>query len=520
MKRYQFIIGTACLMALVSGCALKEQAVSKAMVSTDKASLEADADACMEADPFKAEISVNADTVRVTASRSWTAVIKTEDGNGWATLEGKEHINTGGIMETSDLVVIFDRYKGSENRNATLSIYCAECDAPLVIPIVQKAYEPKVMIEAVDSPTGISSEGGECWIIVRSNTKWKTAISEEESTVVPNISLLEGEDSRAIRLDFPANPDDEMARFATLVVNGNGCQQQKMEFIQSQSERFFFLSGEVPEHALPYESSIYIPLRSNGPWSASVSECSFENGRLEPSEGLYAYSGIHFNYDNHGADPQAGEKHALVTISREGMDDIVVEFTQKGSIHLNFGHFDPEYEWDGQMSGDDEKTYKPYTVVTKVFSEPGSIPYTYTSGTYAGMATDCITSNGGYTFTMYGSDCGIYYVPGSYCFCIGKKQGDYVSFPAFEGWRLTEMYYEASCRNVTPYTIRDLEGNVIEGGEYTRTVKTIPISREYNDMHHHLFPKTEPGTPYRMVLEESLRSISIKDLCLVYEQYE
>lgn len=504
MKNLTRIIGIVGLLWMAASCSLKDPAVSEARISTDKTSVEVEAE-------------IAADTLKITSTRSWTAKIKTSDGGNWLSVSEKEHINAGGVLETSEIVLSFARYKGSNERTASLSIYCAEYDKELVIPVVQKAYSPKISIEAVDNPVGISSNGADCYVTIRSNTSWKASIIKEESTVIPNLSIVEGNDTQTIRLEFPVNPDDELAKFAKLCVKADGCEDATLEFVQTQSERFFFLSEAVASEIVPYESSIYIPLRSNGPWTATLSECTFENGRVEPSEGLYAYSGIYFNYSLHGEDPLAEKKHALITISRDGMDDIKVEFTQKGSIHLNFGHYNPDYEWAGTQS---DEEYKPYTTVTKVFSEPTSFPYTYASGIFGGVETDCITSAGSFVFKMYGSDCGLYYVPGSYCFCIGKKKGDYVIFPTFEGYRLSELYYESSCRNMTPYTIRDDQGQIINGGELTNTVKTVPISREYNDMHHHIFPQTAPGASYRMVLEETLRVISIKDLCLVYEKYE
>jgi len=520
MKKLTCIIGSLALLASAASCSLKEQEPTAATVSTSKAGIEVDADAAFSADPFSSETPGVTDTLEITSTRSWTVSIKTEDGNAWVKPSVKEHINAGDVLETSKLALNFSRYKGSTARKAILTIYCTDLNKSVEIPIVQKAYVPKLSVEAVGNPADIPAEGGECWVVVRSNTNWKADISKLESTVIPNISLVEGDDTQAIRLDFPANSNDELAKFAKLVVSSASCEPASLELVQSQSERFFFLSEPVAKEVIPYEDKVFIPLRSNGPWSATLSECTFENGRVEPSEGMLAYSGIYFNYSMHGEDPLVGNKHALVTISREGMEDIKVEFTQKGSIHLNFGHFNPDYEWEDTGSSEEEFSYKPYTTVTKVFSEPASFPYSYTTGTYGGVQTECITSAGGFSFKMHGSDCGLYYTPGSYCFCIGKKQGDYVIFPSFEGYRLSELYYEASCRNMTPYTIRDAQGNVIEGGELTKTTQTIPISKEYNDMHHHIFPGTKAGENYRMVLEETLRVISIKDLCLVYEKYE
>ena len=94
---------------------------------------------------------------------------------------------------------------------------------------------------------------------------------------------------------------------------------------------------------------------------------------------------------------------------------------------------------------------------------------------------------------------------------------DYVRFPALEGLRLATMYYEASCMVATPYTVRDDYGEVIKGGEPAETLQVIPLTCEHHDMHVHQFPETIAGEHYKLTLEEDLRFISIKELCLVYE---
>ena len=102
--------------------------------------------------------------------------------------------------------------------------------------------------------------------------------------------------------------------------------------------------------------------------------------------------------------------------------------------------------------------------------------------------------------------------------CVGKIKGDYVLLPALEGYRLSTMYYEASCKAVTPYTVRTEEGDIIKGGEYSVTKQVFPLTSEHHDVHVHQFPETLPGERYRLTLEEDLRFISIKELCLVYEK--
>ena len=70
---------------------------------------------------------------------------------------------------------------------------------------------------------------------------------------------------------------------------------------------------------------------------------------------------------------------------------------------------------------------------------------------------------------------------------------------------------------MVPYTVRSESGDVIKGGEYSVTKQVSPLNSEHHDVHVHNFPETVAGERYRLTLEEDLRFISIKELCLVYE---
>lgn len=504
----------------LGSCSLKQPMVQDAALSTDQQTVivESDNVAAAKLEPAsEGEMRVST-TIMVSSSRSWTVSVKTEDGGAWITTSENEHVNISGQMETTPLALTFERYKGNTERRATVTIHCAELSQELTIPITQNAFKPSLAVKTITDPLGISADGQDCELLVIANTSWHAGIDAQVSTVTPSVSMIEGENVKHITLSFPSNTNDELAHFATLVLSADGCESVRTEYVQTQSKRFFFLSEAVPSEIIPYESEVFIPLRSNGAWKAEISDCTFQNAVLTPSEGNSAYSGLYFTAD-HGADPEMYLKQATITITREGMEPIVVKFSQRGSIHLKFGTFDPEYVWDGQTL-DDANSYKPYTTSNPAqFSSPTSFPYSYATGTYAGEPLDCITKKGGYTFTAFGQDCGVYSSAGAYLFCIGKMKDDYLMFPSIEGYRLGEMYYEASCRAQVPYTVRTEDGEtIIQGGEYSVTTRNVPIERDINDMRHHIFPSTEAGARYRLNLEETFKFISVKDICLLYEK--
>lgn len=488
-----------------------------ARLSADVTSVEVDANGDLYRNPFSDEPSVLNDTVMVSSSRSWTVAVKTEDGGNWVRLSLNERLNVSGTLETVPLVLTFDRYKGSQDRKATMTIYAADMAEPLVIPVVQKAFVPVLEVSSDGAPAVVPSIGGQCYMMVKSNTGWTASVDESRSTVVPVLSMLEGEGSHAVLLTFPDNANEESARIATLLVKAQGCEDCVLEFVQNQSDRFFLLADQVPSVLEPYESELHIPLRSNGAWTATLSDCTFENAVLQPSSGSQALNGFNF-YADHGSDPTVSEKKATITISREGMEDIVLSIRQKGSIHLSFCEFNPEYVFDGRFT-DPNTPYKPYISKSYPFSSPTSVPKSFSVGTLAGQVTDCIMTRGGFVFTMFGGDCGIWFDATAFGWCVGKMKDDYVLFPALEGYRLAEMYYEASCRASNPYTVRTEDGvEVIKGGEVSFTERVVPVVSNHHDMHVHVFPDTDAGARYRLNLEEDYRMISIKDLCLVYEK--
>ena len=502
--------------ALPFACSDDEGSPEAALLHVDETDLSVPADAALLADPFGEETPAVTDTVWIQSTRSWTAAAETSDGGDWMHISTGERINVTGQVEKFPLVVTFDRYRGSRPRTATLTIYGMDIEEPLEIHYTQKAYVPTVEISA-DGDGIVTADGGEVSVIVRANTSWTASIDESASTVIPSLSATAGSGTQAILVTFPQNPDDEKARIARLVIQASGCEDRTLELIQTQSERFFFLASPVAEQREPYESSINIPLRSNGPWNATISDCTFENAVLTPSSGLVSYGGLTFSAD-HGADPEVEEKHATITLVREGMEPIVVKLSQRGSIHLKICSFDPEYEFTGSDYFNMDTPYRPYASNGQPFSYPTSFPNTFSAETYKGVEVNCETRAGGYVFTLYGQDCGAWLSYAELGLCIGKRKGDYVAFPAIEGYRLSAMYYEASCKVSTPYTVRTEEGSILSGGEYSVTRQVVPLTSEHHDVHEHHFSGTLAGERCRLTLEEDLRFISIKELCLVYEK--
>lgn len=509
MKRFHYLIFPFAILLILVSCDRKSSEAPYLGSNRDR--IETPSDAVAYADPNEIFPTVVRDTVMVSSTRSWSATISTMDYGDWVSLENAEHINVSGIMEETPLVLVFDRYRGTEKRTAKLEIFAADLERSLTMDVVQDAYKPFLEVVAPDSH--LPSVGAECQVIVRSNTHWTAIVMQDLSSVMPDLSVKEGNNSSVITLTFPNNMDDQAEKKAVVKFMAEGCDARLLEFSQNRSERFFCLDENVPEEVAPYLNRIHIPLKSNGAWTAEISDCTFSNARLEPSYGTNSLSGFDFVAD-HGSDPQEEMKSATVTIHREDMEDIVVSFCQRGSIHLHTCNINPEYEW----LKPDLTPYSPYESAGFPFSSPASLPNSFSARTHAGEAVDCVMKDGGYVFTMFGSDCGVWFSSSNTALCIGKMKDDYVLLPAIEGYRLAAMYYQASCRVAVPYTVRTEDGSqIIKGGEYALTSKVVPVDTEYHDVHTHIFPQTSAGERYRINLEEDYGQISIKDLCLVYE---
>ena len=516
-KKLIHFLCTLSLAAILASCEQGNETSSPAQLSVNATTVSVPSDAAFTHDPFSEEAAVLTDTLWVDATRSWTVKIETADGGDWIRANVGERINVTGKPEKYPLVVTFDRYRGNQPREATLTLFGVDMEEPVVIAYTQEAYTPKLELSTLEGGDIVTSNNGETYAIVKSNTSWTASIDQAASSVIPSLSAVSGMDSQAILLTFPTNPDDEKARIARLVIKGAGCGQQTLDFVQTQSERYFLLASPVAEQREPYESEILIPLRSNGPWTAELSDCTFEDASLTPAAGQICLNGFTFSAA-HGFDPEVEEKHATITVTREGMEPIVVKLSQRGSIHISVMSFDPEYEYTGNDPYSIEAPYRPYKSNGYPFIYPASLPSSYSVGTYKGVEVECGTKLGDFVFTMYGQDCGVWLNSLDMGLCVGKMKGDYVLFPAIDGYRLAAMYYEASCNAVTPYSVRTEEGDVVKGGEPTVTKQVFPLIGEHHDVHEHHFPETLPSVRYRLTLEEELRSISIKELCLVYEK--
>lgn len=512
------IVYRLCMLAFIPitwACMQENKASGPAYLNVSSTAVTVPSDMALEMDPSLEAVPPVTDTVWVSSNRSWTAVTETADGGNWLRADLAERINVTGKDERIPIAVTFDRYRGSQPRTATLTVYGVDADAPVVIDYTQAAYSPSLELSAKDGNNIVGPAGGDGCAIVKCNTTWTVSVDESASDVTPGLSVTAGQDSGEILVSFPANADDEKARIARLVVSAEGCSPKYLDFIQTQSERYFMLAGEVPARLEPYEKEVLIPLRSNGPWTAEITDCTFENASLQPSSGQTAMNGIVFTAD-HGSDPEVALKQATVIIRREGMEPITVQFSQRGSVHLSVLTYDPEYVYDGRDPYGYENPYRPYMFNGQPFVYPTGIPSSYSTGTFKGIEQDCETE-GGQVFTLYGRDCGFWVSPYDYGLCIGKMKGDYVKFPLVEGHRLEAMYYEAACKAATPYTVRSEDGEIIEGGEYTVTSQVVPVESNHHDIHIHNFPGTSADERYSLTLEEDYRFISIKELCLVYE---
>lgn len=515
-KKFFDFLSMTLTAGILCACQINDVTKGLSQLNVNATEVTIGADNALVKDPFAESTLPLTDTIWVSASCSWTAVVETADGGDWIQSNVNERINVSGHLERFPLVMSFDRYRGSLPRIATVTLYGVDVETPVVVTYTQDPFVPILELEAFEGNNLVGAGNEECYAVIKCNTAWTASIDVDASTVVPSLSATAGTDSGVILLSFPENIDDEKARVARLVVNASGCVPCYIDFIQTQSERYFTLSDSIPERLEPYVDELNIPLRSNGPWTAELTECTFKNARLIPSSGLQALEGFIFSAD-HGVDPEVTEKKAVITIRREGMDPIVVSFTQQGSIHLKFITRNPDYVWDSRDYYSEDTPYRPYESCEKVFVYPESFPYNYTSATYKGVELECETALGGYLFTLYGQDCGVWFNSAEFGLCVGKLKGDFIQFPNIEGRRLAQMYYEASCKAKVPYTVRSESGDVIKGGEYSVTKQVAPLYTEHHDIHAHNFPETVVGERYRLTLEEDLRFISIKELCLVYE---
>jgi len=483
-----------------------------ASFEANKLSIVLPSDDVMTASPADGLSDEIADTVIVSSSRSWRAVLECEDEPSWARLNREEFINTAGKLRKDTLIVYAIRNAATAERNASISLFAQE-SIPVVIPVSQKGFVPFLAAKPDKNPLFIDYTPDTCTVVVRCNTSWTAEIDERSSGV--EMSTSDGNGVGSINVSFPYNFNDEKGRTAHLRIKAEGCPDAVIGFVQSQAVPFFHLEGEVAPEQSPLTDAINIPLRSNKAWSAEISDCTFSNARLEPSSGTNTVEGFNFIAD-HGEDPEVAEKHATITIRREGVEDIQVSFSQQGSLHLHFMDYNPSYN---ATYTDPSKTYMPYTAAEWQFSSPEQdvVPNSATQRTWAGTDLECL--KGSYTFTMHGTSAGVWYNGRREGWMVGKSLNDYILFPAIEGMKLTRILFESSALLMTTFSIRTADGaTIIRGGEKRSTAELEYITKDINDLQEIVLTDTQPGTAYRMNNDSFGAALSIKDLCLIYQK--
>lgn len=483
-----------------------------ASFDANKLSIVLPSDNVLTATPSEGLSDEISDTIIVSSSRSWRAVLECDDESSWAWLNREESVNTAGILKKDTLIISAIRNTEASVRNASLRLYAQE-SSPIIIPVEQSGFSPFLVAKADKNPLFMDYAADTCMVVVRCNTAWTAEIEDSSSAV--EISRSKGNGVGSIKVTFPYNFDDERGRTTHLRVKAEGCPDAVVSFVQSQAVPFFLLEGNVDQVQSPLASVINIPLRSNKAWSAEISDCTFSNARLEPSSGDNTVSGFNFIAD-HGEDPEVAEKHATITIKRQGMEDIQVSFSQQGSLHLHFMDYDPSYN---ATYTDPSKTYMPYTATEWQFSSPEQemVPGSATQRTWAGIDLAC--QKGLYTFTMHGTSAGVWYNGRREGWMVGKSLNDYILFPAIEGMKLTRVLFESSALLMTTFSIRTSDGaQIISGGEKRSTSELDYVTKDINDLQEIVLTDTQPGVAYRMNNDSFGAALSIKDLCLIYQK--
>ena len=452
------------------------------------------------------------DTLWIESNRSWSIMIPETDQE-WLSSSVSEYVNVTGQMQSYPLVISCPRNQESKVRSSLLTVFASGCD-PIEVPVRQNSFEPVLKLECLNGDNKLNFSADTCHMVVRSNLSWTLEV-ESGASVDVKLSSAKGKGVKPVQACFPYNFDDERGRSVVVSVNSDGQEKSSVEVFQRQSESFFKLGEWTDGRQNPLLPKIHIPLESNSAWSAEIVSSTFSNARLEPSYGDATITGFDFVAD-HGSDPEVDEKHAVVKIHRDGKDDIVVSFSQEGCIHLKFLSYNLEYN---AKYTDPTASYMPYLPYDWVWVSHDEETFPISAGAreFAGQEVN-LEMKGGYVFTTFGKTNGVWYRSRKEGFQIGKSLNDYIKFPAIEGMRLSRMLFESSALASTTYTVRTEDGSgIIKGGEKTSTSEFTMIYEECNDVKEAIFPDTQENTRYRMNLESVGACISIKELCLFYE---
>lgn len=336
MKRLITISLAILLLFFIQGCLERNIAETQAKLTSSLDSISAEAE-------FLPGTSDSLRTVRIISNRSWYAHLN-EQGDvldpskgefvSWGKLDITDHANLTNVTDTVDLNIIFTRNLSESPVNGVLNLY-AEGEKMLSVPVVQSGAVYRLSADA--DKLSVSCLKDTVKVYVDCNTSWSASLSEATTADV----ILDNEtgfDPDTLLVIFNQNLDAVNTKLASVILKAQSCEDCAINITQEKAVPYLRLADNIQTAISPIASDAEFSFQTNRNWSVRADESSslidiaFDKSAGEPSSDEIK---VRFTFRNPGDDPCIVNS-AKIIISAEGNEDLVLDYTQRAPLKLDF----------------------------------------------------------------------------------------------------------------------------------------------------------------------------------------
>lgn len=458
MKYYSFLVAVS-LPLFLCAC-LKNDGEHEAVpsISIDRTAITTGADP-------------TADTIYIASNRAWSLIL--DPSCDWLSVDKTEHINLLGASDRTPLILSVADNPVKEARSTSFRIVGEGISQ--TVQVDQAAIVYRLSVTSPHEVTGIDDRGTTVRIAIETNDTWTATVLDGATA---EVSLLKESGYRSEMLEVLVAPnlDKETRKSATVRIEVAEC--DPVEVVLDQKAMVPFVSCSVPEKDRLVDPNVFssiggtrwFDVESNAAWQASVNtELTTASGVSLPVESgsgnmesfKVVVSEANLDFDH--------EKRIVIDFQPEEGELFRYEMVQqKGSII------------DFEFRDQDHKTKNWPFVMPE--ANPGE----------SNKGEGWFYTPGGYCLHCYASGALYLNLNGFQC---GNAITDYIELPAVPERalvRVTLIDYNGS----TLPDIRDAQGNVVKGGEYS-TDFTYYVPMIWN------LYGTEKGKAYRIVTNKA-----------------
>lgn len=282
-------------------------------------------------------------TVRIISNRSWYAHLndvgdpldpKEEEFVTWAKLDISDHANLTNVTDTVDVNITFSRNFDQTPVHGVLNVY-SEGEKVLSLPIKQNG--AVYHLSATADKASVSCLADTVKVFVDCNTSWNALIAEETTADVV-LANNEGFDPDTLIVAFRQNLDAIRGKDAKIILSAESCEDVIITLSQDKAFPYLSLVSDTHSKIPSGINEAEVVFRTNSNWTirstdeSTLSDISFDRVSGGPSSEDIK---VRFSFTNPGDDPHI-VNYAKFVLSAEGNDDVLLEFSQRSPLKLDF----------------------------------------------------------------------------------------------------------------------------------------------------------------------------------------